>query len=167
MNWFTCHLEKYPENTKSKYSGLMCHWRPGPDSFHCYDFCFKQRMIPIEFDSKDKVNNRRLEKAYLKDRIRPWDDVKLLDGQVAKDFRIWDYGCQFIHFVLLDYRYFPSEAWRNEYCILKISSTDDNDWEIQFRPSNKLEIMKFIQNNWKTLTLDDLENFNKSLRNPC
>ena len=161
MIWFTCGLEKYPENTKKKYSGLMCHWRKGEDPFHCYDFYFKQRMVPMIFNGKDKVHNELLKKHYQRDRIRPHDVPKNMDFQNAKDFRIWDYGCQFIHFFILDWSQNPAKDYRFDSCSLRLSSTDDNDWEIEFHPSRKLEVMKFVENNWKTLTLDDLEKFNK------
>jgi hypothetical protein len=117
-------------------------------------------MVPLIFDSKDKVNNKRLSKEYQRNRIRPHDLIQNLDLQHSKEFRIWDYGCQFIKFYILDWRNNPVTSYRFDSCSLRIASTDDNDWEIEFNPSKLEEVMKFVQKNWRKLTLNDLENLN-------
>lgn len=148
MNWFTCDLEKYID--KKKHSGLMGTWLRDKSFLPntVYNFYYKQRMLPTEnIKSTRKQLAEKIQEATWR------NNLNLIDRQNFKEFLIWDYGCQFIHFRIYDYRNYTPAVYSGDYCRLVLISTDDKDWEIEFHSDLLHKVMKFIQNNFKYLTL--------------
>lgn len=138
LDFNTCNLHGFPPNTKKKYSGLLNHWRNVGKEFNGYDtleFAFKQRVLL-------KDNEWDLSKFDKKQ--------KLLDKYVL--FNLFDYDSQFIVFSI------TSEL------AFRLRSTDDGEFYCEFETEEQKKlVMKFVENNFKTMTFESLGEYIKSI----
>ena len=142
LDFNTCNLHGFPPNTKKKYSGLLNHWRNIGKEFNGCDtleFAFKQRVLP-------KDNEWDLSKFDKKQ--------KLLDKYVL--FNLFDYDSQFIVFVIITYSEHET--------LFRLRSTDDGEFfcTLETEEQKKL-VMKFVENNFKTMTFESLGEYLKSI----
>lgn len=152
-----CGLQGYPKNTKKLYSGLVGNWIYAIDYYNPFTGIKNERW---EFGWKQKaLKLEPLHTYYGKGFSKK--DIKELRKHIHnyKEYLIDDYKSCFVVFCIGLYT-------RNNKvirCVLSLDSTDDGEFLLEFNHQHINTVKRYFKDNYKTLTLEKIEEFIKQL----
>ena len=137
----TCNLQGYCNCIKKDYSGLVGNWIYNIEFYNPYT---NYKIESWEFGWKQKA---------LKESFKI--DYNNYKKSLYKQYLIDDYNTCFITFRLVVYT-LNTNITRTQ---LYLHSTDDSSFYMDFDYIHIDKVKKYFKNNYKTLTLDKIEQF--------